>query len=210
MEESYFYKLDNTGKVWVRECLENGEAFSKVVLSIVNLEKGSAYVAVAIPEHQKAVKDHRPLRWGALPLGVINTKAQTNMLFHALKQLEEEHGPLTVVSEDNLWYPNDKAPKTLQSPTGELYQFKNRYLYSQNLSKILSPTDLTSSLQGSWLLNAFLILEENMPHNKNLTDQDAQRLASSVLGIINFAYDGETYTLWTSNHLRMPIQKQLS
>jgi hypothetical protein len=195
VNKPYLQKLDHIGTAWVRECLENGEAFSKIVLSEVSLDKGAVYLAVATPEHEEAAKGNRPLKWGALSSEVISTNQQAGLLLDELRRLKAEYDSLAIVVEDNLMQPGHPL---LKFPDTRLYQIKNRYLHSKNLSAIHGAADLDKHLSQSsgYPLDAFIIAERSLPENEIIDEGDAESMASSVLGIINFAYDNETYTLW--------------
>jgi len=57
-------------------------------------------------------------------------------------------------------------------------------------------SELIHHLDIDWILRAYIIHAKDTPANNVLGNVDAERLASAVLGIANFAYDSETYILW--------------
>jgi len=196
IDKPYFYELNSAGIAWVRDCLEGGRVLSKIVLSKVSHDNGKVFIAIATPEHNEAAQHNQPLRWGTAKIGVpFYTVYQTAMLFHALKQLEEKYGPLAVAVEDDLTSGDPKAEEALAK---QLYKVEDQYLNIKTVSGIMNPKELINHLEQSigYPLNAFVIPEKAIPDHKNLSGSDIEGMASSVLGIINFAYDGETYTLW--------------
>lgn len=194
LDKPYFDELGERGIAWVRECLENGEGLSRIVLSKADLTEGHTYIAVAVHEHAVAIAGNRPLNHGAINRSAIDTEPQLQMLIDKLRELEKKTGPLTVLVEDNLRHPSDPVERLPRLPT---YQFRDRYLYAQNLLDIRFGYDFEVLGQSSgYPLNAFVVLSRTLPTNTHWSDSYAEKLASAVIGIINFAYDGETYTLW--------------
>lgn len=196
MLQPYFQKLDGDGITWVQQCLEQGEAFAQAVLSKVDLNKGTVSIIVARKEHQASITENRPLSWGTTLDRVVQTDIQSSLLFQKLKVLEKEHGQLAIVLEDNLRHPGDKSLGKF--PKKQLFQIGNRYLHVKSLATIRDSIELSHYLNWSsgYPLNAFAVIQSVIPDRLSLNEADVNNLAAGVQGIINGAYDNETYTLW--------------
>jgi len=194
LDKPYFKDLGQFGIAWTHECLENGEAFSRRVLSSVDLNGGNTSVVVAVQQHQTAIASKKPLSQGSINRTAIDTNLQSPMVVDRLKKLEAKYGPLVILVEDNLRYPSDPIQRHQRHTR---YEFKNRYLYRQQILEPVNAQTLDILAQSSFYpLNAFLTPQQVVPDSKQLSDSDAEKIAANVIAIINAAYDGESYTIW--------------
>lgn len=202
LDKPYMHKLGKEGNAWVRECLEltkvfdNDETFTRDVLAKTNLEKGEVYIAIAAVEHDEALTGGQPLKWGRFQLGSHNMDMQAEILLAKLKQVANECGSISIVNEDFMPIHNEPVEKY---PASEIYQLHKQFLYIKNLSNIETASELVDHLCHNFLLSAYIVPSKDVPSKNTLSNADADKLADSVIGIINFAYDGETFTLWLSN-----------
>lgn len=201
MEEPHFQEIGAEGIAWVRECLESGELLSHAVLSNINLDNGVLFLAITTDEHRIAASNHHPFGQGALTSKVISTKLPAKLLLERLSTIEKNSNLLAIIVEDNLRDLGDPILENYQ--TGKRYILRDKFLNIMDIASIQTPDDLVKLLNQSsgYPLNAFVVLAKDVPEKGSLSVADIETLASSTNAIINFAFDGETYTLWLAHSI---------
>jgi len=205
-DKPYFARLDDAGIEYIRGCLEQGEEFSRLVLSEIELNDGTVYLDVSNEQIQDALNRQHPLSQHVVNGPVKNANHPEEILLDRLRQLDKERGPLALIGEDNGIKYRNTGNRFI--PDLPYYKFsEDLWLYVQNVADIkhwhsIDVTGLTIRYAENTHIIATKDLLGNPSQDHSLSSENASHLASSVMGVISGAYHAhasDTYTLWLRN-----------
>ena len=195
MSEPQVYNLDSKGREWTRKSLEMGGILSREVQSINDLKMGETSVVLCTWEQEMAVSK-KSIEHGTIQSRLINSEPAAEAILKIVTHMEKERGQLAVVVEDDLMRPGD--PATRDDETA-LYTLGRTVIHCRWLDELKTAKNLDHYLAQSasgYPLNAFLVPIADLPAKGELDEKDIKKVANSVRGIINTAFDRESYTIW--------------
>lgn len=205
----FLHDLGSAGIEWTKQQLDNGLAISHVARSMLPLESGRTFLSVATDEHREAVLRGHRIEHGTSNGRVIYTDDQSKLVTRAIRDLERDYGPISLIVEDEI---REVVDTHLPGPIKEsLYQIeswsnqKPHIVHRLDISHALSAARLNEFIgwsSGGYTLNAFILPTEALGEPPApdkipiLTEEEINTIVQSTRAVVNSAYDGETYSLW--------------
>lgn len=205
MQKPQFYNLGRRGLEWVHDSLESGRTLSHKVFAERKLEDGSVCVVAATSEqHAAATNDKHSLDAATSSSAIVRSDIAASFLLDWLVSRANSEA-LAFVVEDDLAKPSDPV---IRNMLNSVYQVNNdEVMHHKTVRGLKTGLDLEKFFNKSasgYPLNAFVLPQNLLPAPGVLTGDDLNRLAKAVRIIINSAYDGETYTVWTPQESSSP------
>jgi hypothetical protein len=202
----HLHDLGAEGIAWTLSQLDQGLDISARLLKAQQLEYGKALLTVATDEHYKAAHNLKPVKSGVTTNHIIDTTEQAAVLLKPLRELSQQYGPLTIITENNLASPGDRI---VRNPgdflIGTMYKYEGHIFHRLAIDRPMSKDRLDKFFRWSsdgYPLNAFIVPTSvlgSYPAANDLPELSSEvldNISKSTKAIINSAYDGEAYSIW--------------
>jgi len=186
--------LGEEGKRWVSQSLERGHALARLVMTYLDISRGTVFAE--LPEDFSLRAVAQALTDGGLARAKESREATLEALVETGRQSTED----VLLVEDEFGRPHDPAVMRRPYPAlvqdDEVYPWTHLPQTPQDLARFLS---ISSS---GYPTNAFLLGRDQMPSTSSVGIDFLEGLARGIRNILVGAFDGESYVIWVSEGSR--------